>query len=69
VHSASARELMTGVFKRQGADSSIARSEALRQSMVALIDGPGAVDGSGKTIFSYAHPLFWAPYSLIGDGG
>jgi CHAT domain-containing protein len=69
VHSASARELMTGVFKRQGADSSISRSEALRQSMLALIDGPGAVDGSGKTIFSYAHPLFWAPYSLIGDGG
>ena len=43
--------------------------QALRQSMLTLIDGPGAVDGSGKTIFSYAHPLFWAPYSLIGDGG
>jgi CHAT domain-containing protein len=69
VHSASARELMTGVFKRQSADPTISRSEALRGSMVALIDGPGAVDGSGKTIFSYAHPLFWAPYSLIGDGG
>ena len=23
----------------------------------------------GKTEFSYAHPLFWAPYSIIGDGG
>jgi len=69
VHSASARELMTEVFKRQSADPAISRSEALRQSMVMLIDGLGAVDGSGKTIFSYAHPLFWAPYSLIGDGG
>jgi CHAT domain-containing protein len=69
VHSASARELMTGVFKRQSADPAISRSEALRRSMVALIDGPGAVDGFGKTIFSYAHPMFWAPYSLIGDGG
>jgi len=69
VHSASARELMTGVFKRQSVDPTISRSEALRQSMVALIDGPGVVNGSGKTIFSYAHPLFWAPYSLIGDGG
>jgi hypothetical protein len=19
--------------------------------------------------FAYAHPLFWAPYSVIGDGG
>ena len=27
------------------------------------------VDGTGKMLFSYAHPLFWAPYSIIGDGG
>ncbi len=69
VHSASARDLITGVFKRQSADPGISRGEALRQSMMALIDGPGAVDSSGKTIFTYAHPLFWAPYSVIGDGG
>jgi hypothetical protein len=25
-------------------------------------------DGGGRP-FSYAHPLFWAPYALIGDGG
>jgi CHAT domain-containing protein len=37
--------------------------------MVALLDGPGAVDDAGHTIYSYAHPLFWAPYSVIGDGG
>jgi CHAT domain-containing protein len=49
--------------------SSISRSEALRQAMMALLDGPGSVDRSGHSIFSYAHPLFWAPYSLIGDGG
>ena len=35
----------------------------------ALIDGPGIVDiESGKTIFSYAHPIFGAPFSLVGDG-
>ena len=27
-----------------------------------------ALDGSGKPAFSYAHPLFWAPYTLVGDG-
>jgi hypothetical protein len=37
--------------------------------MMALLDGPGAVDGSGRTVYSYAHPMFWAPYSVIGDGG
>ena len=24
---------------------------------------------SGKVVFSYAHPIFWAPFSLIGEGG
>jgi hypothetical protein len=37
--------------------------------MMALLDGPGAVDGSERAVYSYAHPLFWAPYSVIGDGG
>jgi hypothetical protein len=22
-----------------------------------------------KLVFSYAHPLFWAPFALVGDGG
>jgi CHAT domain-containing protein len=69
VHSASASELTTEIFRRQAADPALSRAEALRQSMIALLDGPGAVDGTGKTIFTYSHPLFWAPYSVIGDGG
>jgi CHAT domain-containing protein len=69
VESASARELTTDIFRRQAADPALTRAEALRQSMMALLDGPGAVDGTGKTLFTYAHPLFWAPYSVIGDGG
>jgi CHAT domain-containing protein len=69
VHSASARELITDLFRRQRADLALTRGEALRQAMMALLDGPGAVDGSGRTVYSYAHPLFWAPYSVIGDGG
>jgi len=69
VHSASARELITDLFRRQRDDAALSRGEALRQAMVALLDGPGATDRSGRTIYSYAHPLFWAPYSVIGDGG
>jgi hypothetical protein len=23
----------------------------------------------GKTVFSYAHPIFWAPFSVVGDPG
>jgi CHAT domain-containing protein len=69
VHSASARELITDLFRRQRDDAALSRGEALRQAMVALLDGPGATDRSGRTIYSYAHPLFWAPYLVIGDGG
>jgi CHAT domain-containing protein len=69
VHSQSARELIDDLFRRQAADPKLTRAQALRQAMMGLIDGPGLVDDSGKTLFSYAHPLFWAPYSIIGDGG
>jgi CHAT domain-containing protein len=69
VESTSARELTSDLFRRVAADQSLTRAEALRQAMMAVLDGPGSVDSSGNTDFTYAHPLFWAPYSLIGDGG
>jgi hypothetical protein len=69
VHSQSARELVADLFKRQADDSKLTRGEALRQAMMALADGPGYIGTVGKTEFAYAHPLFWAPYSIIGDDG
>jgi CHAT domain-containing protein len=69
VHSESARELITDLFKRQADDPKLTRGEALRQAMMALADGPGYLGADGKTEFAYAHPLFWAPYSILGDGG
>lgn len=70
VETTSAKALTTDVFRRQAEDAAISRAEALRQAMLAQIDGPGYVDSqSGKTVFSYAHPIFWAPFTLIGDGG
>jgi CHAT domain-containing protein len=62
VESSSARTLVTGIFERYAADPSLSRAEALRQSMLALMQ----MDGDG---ISFAHPLFWAPYALVGDGG
>jgi len=69
VHSQSARELVTDLFKRQADEPKLTRAEALRLAMMALMDGPGYVGADGKTEFAYAHPLFWAPYTIIGDGG
>lgn len=67
VHSASAAELVTGIFQRQAADPKLSRAKALQRSMLALMEGPGAVGADGRTEYTYAHPLFWAPYSIIGD--
>jgi CHAT domain-containing protein len=69
VHSESARELITDLFKRQADDPKLTRGEALQQAMMALVDGHGYIGADGKTEFTYAHPLFWAPYSVVGDGG
>jgi CHAT domain-containing protein len=69
VHSESARQLISDLFRRQSSNPTLPRSEALRQAMMALLDSGGYKDASGQTVFVYAHPLFWAPYSLIGDGG
>jgi CHAT domain-containing protein len=68
---ASARDLVTDVFRRQAADAGLSRAEALRQAMTALMDGPGNVEQhiGGRVLHTYAHPLFWAPYTIIGDGG
>ena len=67
VDSVSARELVTDVFRRQSADPLLGRSEALRRAMMALADS-GHVEHDGKPVLSYAHPIYWAPYSVIGEG-
>jgi CHAT domain-containing protein len=68
VETTSARALTTELFRRQAANRNLTRAEALRQAELALIDGPGHTEG-GKSVHAYAHPLFWAPYALVGDGG
>jgi len=70
VETTSARALTTDLFRRQADDAALSRAQALRQAMLGLIDGPGVVDSrANRTLFSYAHPIFWAPFSLVGDGG
>jgi CHAT domain-containing protein len=68
VDSQSARQLTTDLFARQAANPTLTRREALRQAMMSLLDGKGFTDSNGKTIFTYAHPLFWGPFTIIGDG-
>ncbi len=69
VETTSARLLTTGVFQRQQADSRLGRARALQQSILALVSHPGLRDPrTGRIAASYAHPLFWAPFILVGEG-
>jgi CHAT domain-containing protein len=68
VETNSAKALTTDLFKRQAQDPILTRAEALRLTKLFLIDAAGHADpGSGKVRFSYAHPIFWAAFSLVGD--
>lgn len=65
VESTSARKLVTGIFERQAQNTQLTRAEALRQSMLALMQDNAPLPHR----FSYAHPIFWAPYTVVGEGG
>ena len=68
VETTSAKKLTTGLFKYRKENPKLSRARALQKSMLSLIDSPGIKDEiSGKIIASYAHPLFWAPFTIIGD--
>lgn len=69
VETTSARMLTTELFRQQVVSPALSRAEALRSSMIALIDrsnSSGMATGSG---LNYAHPAFWAPFALFGDSG
>ncbi len=70
VETTSARKLTTGLFRYQNEEPKLSRAGALRKSILELIDSRGLkAIVTGKIVVSYAHPLFWAPFVIVGDGG
>jgi CHAT domain-containing protein len=68
VETSAARMLMTSLFRLQSENPLLTKAAALQQAMLELADGPGKIDPkNGKTIHAYAHPLFWAPFMIVGD--
>lgn len=61
VESNAATALTKYMFETIKRNPSIGRAEALRQSMLKL--------ASGKIKPYYAHPVFWAPFVVVGEGG
>jgi CHAT domain-containing protein/tetratricopeptide (TPR) repeat protein len=55
-------KLTTGLIRAAAADPSIGRAEALRRSILSMIDSAPANSNE-------AHPALWAPFILAGEGG
>jgi CHAT domain-containing protein/tetratricopeptide (TPR) repeat protein len=60
VYSDAAVQLIIELFATIHRDSTVGRAEALRRSMVALMDDESQVDNS--------HPSVWAPFVVVGEG-
>ncbi len=53
-------KLINGAISSMTADKNVGRAEAMRRSMLALID---------KGAPEEAHPAFWASFVVVGEGG
>ena len=52
-------KLITGAMTRLSAHRTMGRAEAIRRSMLALIDNGDVA----------SHPAYWAPFVVVGEGG
>ncbi len=66
VDSVASRTLMTDLFRTQQKASNTSKAELLRQAMLSQIDNGGMKEGNNMK-YAYAHPLFWAPFVVVGD--
>lgn len=53
--------LTTNMLKEYEANPGQGKSEAHRKAMMALMATPDHSE--------YAHPIFWAPFVVVGEGG
>jgi CHAT domain-containing protein len=58
VESQSAMLLTTRTFESYINNAKVGRSQALQQAMLHVMQNP-----------QFAHPTYWAPYALVGEGG
>ncbi|MFM7943772.1 MAG: CHAT domain-containing protein, partial [Candidatus Fonsibacter sp.] len=68
VDTVSSRELMVDLFKRHNNQEKISKSEALKQAMLNIADkGAARIGNTNVVSYFYSHPLFWAPFVVVGD--
>jgi CHAT domain-containing protein len=60
VDTAATAKLITRTLQMFGEDRQLSRAEALRRSMIELMDDADPLA---------AHPTYWAPFVVVGEGG
>jgi hypothetical protein len=65
LNDAAGERLVSGLLRDDTRDAGEGLAQALRTAQLALI---AAASGSGVPA-EVAHPFFWAPMALIGEGG
>lgn len=66
VESSSAEIMTTSTFGFYVEERRLSRAAALREAMLATMRAHRN-DERNRALFSYAHPIFWAPFSIYGD--
>jgi CHAT domain-containing protein len=67
VHSGATAELVADAFGAYARSPELGRAGAMQAAMLRMIEA-GGERSDGRVAFSYAHPIFWAPFLLVGDG-
>jgi CHAT domain-containing protein len=52
-------KLITGAVHAMAGNAKVGRAEAMRRSMLALVD---------KGSWEETHPAYWAPFVVVGEG-
>ncbi len=68
VHSLATTELMSRLFATYSTRDQIYRSVALQDARLHLLRNAVFEESDGTPLYSYAHPIFWAPFILVGNG-
>jgi len=69
VETTSANKLTTGLFQIRQEQADLSWAQAQQQSILRLMEDSGLKDAQGVPAASYAHPIFWGPFVVIGASG
>lgn len=67
VDSDASRQLMVDLFAHQQRHPGVHKASHLQAAMRKMLKSGVARDARGRALYAHAHPLFWAPFVMLGD--